>query len=400
MSLSSSSASVGVAVLDRLDDQRGLIDEESQFLAVFRKFVSDRIAPHAETYDQSSEFPWKNIDALHELSLASMFLPEWCGGSGCSYLCYLRIVEELSRGCPSTAITFATTFHALNPLLEFGSDELRSRMASIVHAGGLGALAITEESGGSDVRAMKTTITPRADSIVINGSKIYVTNAGVADFYLVFGKWNSSEHDGDQLCAVVVDKDAQGFDVMRKEDKMGHRASATAQLVFDDCHLPSTNLIGFPGEGLKILLYALNRSRPSIAAHALGMARAAIDEAVTHSNERKQFGHSILDFQGVQFMVADLVAKLALSKSWLCYVGRLVDHKAENYYIESSILKLAASDLAMEAATAAVQLHGGAGYMRGTKVERLFRDAKLSQIFEGANELHRQHIGRAFLDRA
>jgi acyl-CoA dehydrogenase len=268
-----------------------------------------------------------------------------------------------------------------------------------VARGELVSLAITEESGGSDALAMQTSFQPDGDDVVVNGRKIFITNGDVADLHLVFGKWSEISEPRRSLCAMVVEKDTPGFRVGRKERKLGHRASSTVELIFDDCRVPRANLLGEPGGGLTILLGALNRSRPSIGAHALGIAGAAFNEAVDYINQRQAFGKRVIEFQGVQFMIADMAARLAMTESWMYHVARLVDTGHDDISVEASVLKLSASDLAMDIATNAVQLHGGAGYMSGTRVERLFRDAKLTQIWEGANQIQRAHIGRAFVER-
>lgn len=377
----------------------GLSDDESEFVSYVTGVIADKIAPRAEEFDKSGAFPWDNVRILNELGLNGVFIPEEYGGSALSYSCYLKLVEEVSRGCPSTAITWATTFHAISPVIAFGSEEQKSRYLPVIAEGGLAAVAITEETGGSDALAMQSTLKPDGDdTLVLNGSKIFITNGDVADVTLVFAKWPAGPERKKQMSCVLVDKDTPGFEVIRRESKLGHRASSTVELSFTDCRVPLSNLLGGQGRGFEILLSMLNKSRPSVAAEAIGIARAAFDECREYVNERKQFGQRILDFQGVQFMLADMATRIVMARSWLMEVGRMVDAGRTDIGIEASILKLAASDAAMAVATNAVQLQGGYGYMSGSKVERLFRDAKLTQIWEGANEIHRSHIGRSFLD--
>ena len=385
-------------MFERLDRIAPLDELETEFVEALRRVARDKIAPRAEEYDQSGEFPWDNVKLLNELGMNGVFLPEEYGGTPLSYRCYLRLVEELSRACPSTAITWATTFHAIGPLVVFGSDDQKSRYLPGIAAGGLGAVAITEATGGSDVTAMKSTL--RADGnggYTLDGSKLFITNGDVADVMLVFAKWPEIDGARRQLSAVLVEKGTPGLEVVRRESKLGHRASSTVELRFDGCPVPKENVVGELGDGFSILLTMLNRSRPSISAQAIGIAGAAFDETVNYINERRQFGQRILDFQGVQFMVADMATKLATARSWLAHVGAMVDAGEADYDVEASILKLAATDAAMSITTDAVQLQGGYGYMTGSKVERMFRDAKLTQIWEGANEIHRSRIGRAFL---
>jgi acyl-CoA dehydrogenase len=315
-----------------------------------------------------------------------------------SYRGYLQLVEAISRACPATAITWATTFHAIGPVVQFGTPEQKSRFLPRIAAGGLAAVAITEASGGSDASALRSTLRPaEAGGYVLDGSKLFITNGDVADVVLVLAKWPEIDGARNQLSAVLVEKGTPGFTVVRKESKLGHRASSTVELAFDGCPVPEERVLGSLGDGFAILVTMLNRSRPSVAAQAIGIATAAFEETVRYINERQQFGRRILDFQGVQFMVADMATKLATARAWLAHVGGLVDAGATDFDVEASILKLAASDAAMAITTQAVQLQGGYGYMTGSKVERLFRDAKLTQIWEGANELHRARIGRSFL---
>jgi acyl-CoA dehydrogenase len=243
---------------------------------------------------------------------------------------------------------------------------------------------------------MRTTMRADGDQIVVSGEKVFITSGDVADLYLVFGKWSGLGDGKAALSALVMEKGTPGLEVVRKEDKLGHRASSTVALRFEDCRVPREHLLGKPGDGRRILLGALNKSRPSIAAQALGIARAAFDDAVAYVNERQQFGRPLVDFQGVQFTLADLAARLVAAEALMLHVGRLVDAGTPDIALEASALKLLASDLAMEAASKDVQLHGGYGYVRPSKAERLFRDAKLTQIWEGANEIQRANLGRAF----
>jgi acyl-CoA dehydrogenase len=389
----------GFGVFERLVYDHRLTEEERALLAEVRELVRQRIEPRAERFDAEGEFPWESIRDLNSIGLNGVFIPSQNGGAGLSYACYLWLVHEISRGCPSTGVTWATTYHAVGPVIDFGTPEQKERFLPVILEGGLGALAITEPSGGSDATAMRTRLTPDGDEIVLSGDKVFITSGDVADLYLVFGKWSELGEGKAALSAVVVEKGTRGLSVVRKEDKLGHRASSTVALRFDDCRVPRSSLLCGPGEGRRILLGALNKSRPSVAAQALGIARAALDDAVAHVNDRVQFGQRIIDFQGVQFALADLTARLLASEALMVHVAGLVDGGERELGLEASALKLLASDLAVDAASQDVQLHGGYGYVRPSRAERLFRDAKLTQIWEGANELHRANIGRAFRKR-
>lgn len=386
-------------MFDRLDASLRLPEHEQMLLESVTAMAREKIAPRADGYDRSGEFPWENIRDINSLGLNAMFVPEAYGGAPLSYRCYLACVREVSKACAATGIIWATTFHGMKPLIEFGTEEQKQRLLPRVAEGGLGALAITEPNAGSDATGMRTTFRAEGDEIVIDGGKTFISNGDVADLYLVFGKWAGIDDPKAAISALILEKGTPGLSVVRVEDKMGTRGSGTATLAFDGCRVPRGNLLGEPGEGLKILFASLNRSRPSVAAHALGIARAAFEDAVAYINERRQSGRRILEFQGVQFMLADLAAELALCESWLWRVGAMVDEGASEFGVEASVLKLRASDLAMRMTTDAVQLFGGYGYCRDYRVERLMRDAKITQIWEGTNQVHRQLIGRSFLKK-
>jgi acyl-CoA dehydrogenase len=388
-----------MTVLDRLDEGIPLSAEERMLLDSVRALARAQIAPRAEAYDRSGEFPWDNIRALNELGLNAIFVPEQYGGAQMSYAAYLACLREISKACASTGGAWATNFHFTKPLLEFGTEEQKRRLLPVMLKGGLGSLTITEPAAGSDATAMKTEFRPEGDAIVVTGEKCFITNGAHADLYLLFGKWRGIEESRKAISVLVLEKGTPGLKVLREEDKLGLRASSTAALALDGCRVPRANLVGEPGDGLKVLLASLNRSRPSIAAHALGIARAAFEDAVAYINERRQSGRRIIEFQGVQFMVADLAAELAQTEAWLWHVARLVDSGATDFGIEASMLKLKASDLAMRIATDAVQLFGGYGYVKDNRVERLMRDAKITQIWEGTNQIHRQLIGRSFMKK-
>jgi alkylation response protein AidB-like acyl-CoA dehydrogenase len=386
-------------VFDRLDAAIPLNEEERMLLDAVKTLAREKIAPRAEHYDRTAQFPSDNVREINALGLNTMFIPEAYGGHPVSYTAYLACVRELAKACASTAIVWSTNFHAIKGLIDFGSEEQKQRLLPRIASGGLVALAITEPSAGSDATGMTTRFTPQGDHIVVDGGKTFISNGDVADLYLLFGKWSEIRESKRAVSALVFEKGTPGFSVLRTEDKMGHRAASTAAIGFDRCRVPRANLLGKPGEGLDILIASLNRSRPSIAAHALGIARAAFEDAVAYVNERKQSGHRIVEFQGIQFLLADLAAELAQCEAWLWYVGRLIDSGATDFGVEASMLKMRASDLAMRVTTEAVQLHGGYGYCKDYRVERLMRDAKVTQIWEGTNQIHRQLIGRHFVRR-
>jgi acyl-CoA dehydrogenase len=375
-------------VFNRLDASLKLPPDEAMLVESVRKLAVEVVAPSAEQSDRSGEFPHANVKAINALGLNAMFIPEAYGGAQMSYAAYLECVRELSKACASTGIVWATNFHAIKPLIDFGTDAQKKRLLPVMANGGIASLTITEPTAGSDATGMKTEFRPDGDSIVVNGTKTFITNGGHADLYMLFGKWSEIADSKGAISVLVLEKGTPGLKVGREEDKMGLRASSTAALAFDNCRVPRANLLGNP-----------NKSRPSVAAHALGIARAAFEDAIGYINERKQSGRKIVEFQGIQFMLADMATDLAMCEAWLWHVASMVDSGAADFGVEASMLKMRASDLAMRIATDAVQLYGGYGYCKDYRVERLMRDAKITQIWEGTNQIHRQLVGRSFIKK-
>ena len=386
-------------LFDQLARRREWPEDERMVLEQVHRVANEVIAPNAARYDESGEYPRESVEALMALGLNGIFVPAEYGGAPMSFALYLECVKIIAAACASTGVIYATNFNGVKPVVDFGTDEQKRRLLPRIAEGGIGAIAITETAAGSDATGMQTRFTPDGDDIVINGSKSFISNGSIAELVFLFGKWSEIDDPRAAISALVVEKGTPGFSVLRTEKKMGHRAAPTVALSFEDCRVPRANLIGEPGSGLSTLLVALNKSRPSMAAHALGIARAAFDDIVDYTNERKQSGRSVIEFQGNQFMLADLASELAMSELWLGYVADLVDSDAEDFGLEASIAKLRASDLAMRMATDAVQMHGANGYSAEYRVERLMRDAKVTQIWEGTNQIHRQFIGRSFKAR-
>jgi acyl-CoA dehydrogenase len=386
-------------VLERLDAQLTLNDDERMVLESVTRLAREQIAPRAAHYDRTGEFPWDNVKAINALGLNAMFVPDEYGGAPLSFACYVACVREISKACASTGIIWATNFHAAKPIIQYGGNALKDRFLPRVAEGALLSLAITEPNAGSDATGMTTSFREDGDHIVINGSKTFITNGDVADLYLLFGKWAAIDDAKKAISVLVLEKGTPGLSVVGTEHKMGTRASGTATLAFENCRVPRGNLMGEPGDGLRILLGSLNRSRPSVAAHALGIARAAFDDAVAYINERRQSGRKVIEFQGIQFMLADMASELVLCECLLARVAGMVDAGESDFGIEASMLKMRASDAAMRITTDAVQLLGGYGYCADYRVERLMRDAKITQIWEGTNQVHRQLIGRSFIGK-
>lgn len=386
-------------IFENQQRRREWLEEERLVLDQVQRLADELIAPNAKKYDATGEFPWDNIRALNELGANTIFVPEVFGGSPMSYRLYLEVVKTISEACASTGIIYATTFHGMKPLIDYGTDEQRLRLLPRIADGGLGSLAITEPNAGSDATGMTTSFTPDGNAIVIEGGKTFISNGDVADLILLFGKWSEIADLRKSISVLVFERGTPGFEVVRLEDKMGHRGASTASIAFNACRVPRANLIGKPGEGLPLLLASLNKSRPSVAAHALGIARAAFKDMIAYMNERVQSGRRIVEFQANQFMVADLATDLVMCEGWLDYVATLVEAGGSDFGLEASMAKMRASDLAMRISTEAVQMLGGYGYCKDYRVERLMRDAKITQIWEGTNQIHRQLIGRSFVKR-
>ena len=386
-------------VFEALERRRNWSEDERQLIQSVERICRDVIAPSAAGYDEAEAYPQASMDAILGLGLNAIFVPEEYGGAPMRYRVYLKIVQLISAACASTGIIYATTFHGLKPLIDFGTEEQKRRLLPRIAEGGLGALAITEPNAGSDATGMTTRFRLDGDRIVIDGGKTFISNGDVADEILLFGKWSEIDDPRASITALIVEKDTPGFSVGRSEKKMGHRAAPTVELKFDGARVPRANLIGAPGGGLTLLFQCLNKSRPSIAAHALGIATAAFGDMVAYMNGRRLSGRRVIDFQGNQFSLADMATDLAMCELWLDHVAELVEHGATDIGVEASMVKMRSTDLAMRIATEAVQMHGGYGYIREFRVERLMRDAMLTKIWEGTNQVHRQLIGRSFADK-
>ena len=386
-------------ILEQLESRRHWSEDEALILEQVRRICDETIAPNAERYDREASYPQASMDAVNGLGLNGLFIPEAYGGARTRFAVYLAAVKMISEACASTGIIYATNCHGMKPLVDFGTEEQKQRLLPKIAEGGIGALAITEATAGSDATGMRMRFTPEGDDIIVDGNKLFISNGDCADRILLFGKWSEIDDPKGAISALIVEKGTAGLSVGRQEDKMGHRAAPTAELVFDNARVPRANLLGAPGQGLSILLASLNKSRPSVAAHALGIANAAFKDMVAYMNTRVQSRSRVIDFQGNTFMLADLATDLAMAERWLDYVAELVETDARDFGMEASMAKMRASDLAMRISTEAVQMHGGYGYIRDYRVERLMRDAKITQIWEGTNQVHRQLIGRSFRTR-
>jgi alkylation response protein AidB-like acyl-CoA dehydrogenase len=380
--------------LERFERSRDWASEEAMVLEQVLRISSDAIAPRAGEYDERKEFPWKNIDDLRRIGLGGIFIPDEYGGSPISYRCYLEVVRIISAACAATGIIFGTSAATAKPILEFGDEKQKQRFLPLFAEGALGALAITEPHAGSDAAKIRTKFRPDGDDVVINGEKIFVTTGDVADVVLLFGKWTDIEDSPKAVTAVLVEKGTPGFETLRLEKKMGTHASSTAALALTDCRIPKANVLGKPGDGMKIMISTLNKSRPGVAAQALGIASAALEDMLAYTNERIQGGKAVVLHQANSFLMSDLATELLSVRLLLDHVGRLVDRGENDISVEASMVKVKASDLAMRLTTEAVQMFGGHGYTCEHRVERLMREAKITQIWEGTNQIQRQVISR------
>lgn len=371
-----------------------LSEEHEMIRKMVRDFARNEVAPTAAERDEEERFDREIFNKMAELGLTGIPWPEEYGGIGSDYVAYCIAIEELSRVCASTGVTLsAHTSLAGWPIYKFGNEEQKQKyLRPMAQGEKIGAYGLTEPGSGSDSGAMKTTARLEEDHYVINGSKIFITNGGVADTYVVFALTDpSSKHKG--TSAFIVEKDFSGFSVGKKEKKLGIRSSPTTEIIFEECKVPKENLLGKEGEGFKIAMMTLDGGRNGIAAQAVGIAQGALDAAVDYARERVQFGKPISAQQGVGFKLADMATSIEASRL-LTYQAAWLESEGLPYGKESAMSKLFAGDTAMKVTTEAVQVFGGYGYTKDYPVERYMRDAKITQIYEGTQEIQRLVISR------
>ncbi|MGZ3598380.1 MAG: acyl-CoA dehydrogenase family protein [Ktedonobacterales bacterium] len=369
--------------------------EEKMLLEMVRELAHEKVAPRAADIDARGEFPWDMKELLAKQDILAMPFPEEYGGLGSSELTILMTIEELSKACATTALILCVQQLGALPILLAGTEEQKSRYIPKLASGEwLASYGLTEPGSGSDAGAMRTRAERRGDTYVLNGLKHFITNAGIAQVNTVFAVTDPSAGTRG-ISAFVVEADRPGFRLGKVENKMGIRGSQTGELVFEDCEIPAENLLGHEGDGFKIALATLDRTRPGIAAQALGIAQGALDFAVQYAKQRVQFGKPISENQGVQFMLADMDIKVEAARRLIYHVGELMDSGSARFSRESAIAKTFASDMAMEVTNDAIQVLGGYGYMKEFPVERMMRDAKICQIYEGTNQIQRLVIARS-----
>lgn len=372
-------------------------EEQSLLREMVRDFAENEIAPSAKERDEEERFDrGLMFDKLAELGLTGIVFPEEYGGAGADYISYAIAVEELSRVCASTGVTLSAHLSlGSNPIYLFGSEAQKKQfLVPLAEGSKMGAFGLTEPSAGSDAGGTKTTAVKDGDSWLLNGTKIFITNGGEAEIYIVFARTdkNAKKHYG--ISAFIVEKGTEGFSFGKKEQKMGIRSSPTMELIFQDCRIPADNLLGQEDEGFKVAMKTLDGGRIGIASQALGIAQGALDTAVNYAKERKQFDTPINRFQGVQFQLADMATQIEASR-FLIYNAAYRASNKLSYSQQSAMAKLMASETAMRVTTQAVQILGGYGYTRDFPVERMMRDAKITEIYEGTSEVQRLVIGSA-----
>ncbi|WHY56660.1 acyl-CoA dehydrogenase [Peribacillus simplex] len=371
-----------------------LTEEHEMIRKMVRDFAQNEVAPTAAERDEEERFDREIFDKMAELGLTGIPWPEEYGGIGSDYLAYCIAIEELSRVCASTGVTLsAHTSLAGWPIYKFGSEEQKQKyLRPMAQGEKIGAYGLTEPGSGSDAGGMRTTAKLVGDEYVISGSKIFITNGGIADTYVVFALTDpESKQKG--TSAFIIEKDFPGFSVGKKEKKLGIRSSPTTEIIFDECRVPKENLLGKEGEGFKIAMMTLDGGRNGIAAQAVGIAQGALDAAVDYAKERVQFGKPISAQQGIGFKLADMATGVEASRL-LTYQAAWLESVGLPYGKESAMSKLFAGDTAMKVTTEAVQVFGGYGYTKDYPVERYMRDAKITQIYEGTQEIQKLVISR------
>ncbi|MCL4467247.1 MAG: acyl-CoA dehydrogenase family protein [Chloroflexi bacterium] len=374
-----------------------LSDELLMLRDTVRRLVREKIAPRAAEIDAKGEYPWDIKELLAKQELLGLPIPEEYGGSGAGVLALCVVVEEIAKACVSSSLIPAVQALGAFPLLIAGNEEQKRLFLPRLASGEqIAAFALTEPGAGSDAAAMATRATRQGDEYLLNGGKCFITNGGLADVYVVFAM-TDPQLGTRGISAFVVEKDRPGFSIGKIEDKMGIRGSKTAELVFDDVRLPVANLLGREGEGFKIAMGTLDHSRPGIGAQAVGLAQGALDLAVAWSKQRVQFGGPLAQLQGIQFMLADMETQTEAARGLVYRAATLVDQESREINKFSAMAKMFASDTAMRVTTDALQVFGGPGYMRDLPVERMMRDAKITQIYEGTSQVQRVIVARSLL---
>ncbi|CDF58720.1 acyl-CoA dehydrogenase [Thermobrachium celere] len=374
-----------------------LTREQQLAKEMFEKFVENEVRPIAAEIDETERFPIETVKKMGKLGMMGIPFEREVGGAGGDFITYIMAVEELAKACATTSVILsAHTSLCCWPIYTFGTDEQKQKyLPKLLKGEYLGAFALTEPNAGTDAASQQTTAKLEGDYYILNGSKVFITNGGYADVFIVFAMTDRSKGTKG-ISAFIVEKGFEGFSIGKIEEKMGIRASSTAELIFKDCKVPKENLLGKEGMGFKIAMATLDGGRIGIAAQALGIAEGALNEAVKYMKERKQFGKTIATFQGLQFYIAEMATKVEAARN-LVYKAAWKKQTGQNYSMDASMAKLYASETAMEVTTKAVQIFGGYGYTKDYPVERMMRDAKITEIYEGTSEVQKMVISANIL---
>ncbi len=377
-----------------------LSEEQIMVQGLARKIAEEKIRPVAAKYDQTEEYPWEVIKVIADAGLFGLFIPEAYGGMGINVMNLCLATEELSKACGGVAVCYAASALGTFPIVLFGNEEQKKKYLPDLASGKkIAAFGITEPEAGSDASAIKTTAKKEGDHYILNGLKHFITNGGDAETYVVIAMTDKTR-GARGASAFIVEKGTPGFSFGKKEDKFGIRASSTRELIFTDCKIPKANLLAKEGMGFIVTMKTFDMSRPGVAAQALGIAQGALDLCVKYARERRQFDRSIASNQGIQWMIADMATGIEAARGLVYATARMVDAGKTSVAKESAMAKMYASDVAMKVTLDAMQIFGGYGYMKDYPIEKYVRDAKITQIYEGTNQIQRDIIGKAVIKEA
>jgi butyryl-CoA dehydrogenase len=369
-----------------------LTEEQKMLKDLAHEIAEEKVRPVASQYDETQEFPWEIMKILAQSDLFGVYIDEEYGGTGGGVLELVLVTEELSRACGGIAVCYAASALGTYPLILYGTKEQKEKYLPDLASGRkLAAFGLTEPNAGSDAAGIETKAERKGDYYILNGRKQWITNGGEAEVYTVIAMTDKSK-GARGASAFILEKGMEGFSFGKKEDKLGIRASATRELIFDDCKVPKENLLGREGMGFIVAMRTFDISRPGVAAQALGIAQGALELAIEYAHQRHQFGKPISSFQGIQFMFADLATQIEAARALIYSVCRMIDNGRKDVGKESAMAKLFASDVCMKVAIEALQIFGGYGYMKDYPIEKYFRDAKITQIYEGTNQIMRNVI--------
>ncbi|MCK5833888.1 acyl-CoA dehydrogenase family protein [bacterium] len=375
-------------------------EEQEMIRELAHRIAVEKIVPVREHYDHTGDFPWEIVEEIKNSDLFGVFIPEEFGGFGGGITEMAIVTEELSAACGGIALAFAASGLGAMPILLFGSDEQKAKYLPQIAIGEkLTAFALTEPNAGSDAGGIRTTARRDGDYYILDGTKQWITNGGEAKIYTIIAL-TDPKRGARGASAFIVEDGTEGFSYGKKEDKMGIRASATRELIFQECRIPVENLIMREGMGFMVAMETLDKSRPGVASQAIGIARGALEAAIDYARGREQFGKPVIANQGLQWMLADMATKVESARSFIYDVAARIDRGEKKISKLSAMVKLYAADVAMSVTTDAVQIFGGYGYMREYPVEKMMRDAKITQIYEGTNQIQRDVIGKALIKEA